>query len=462
MKLLTCSNTCPRWDAGTLRPRSPGGLAPMLVALLNEHGGDWVFTAPPEDSTPARLAGGIRLHPIELPEDVRHHHYDVISIRLLLGLLHYMHDTSAEPVFDGDLLESWAAYEAVNQAYAKRLGELATGGADEHVLINDPHLMLVPEYFDAEPGDRRGRMTYFLGTPWVEPDYYGILPGRLRTRVLESLLRCDVVGFHCDRWAEAFLACCARFLPGVRVEGRTVTGGGHTTRVVSVPFPVDHDVLERMRHEPATARWAGRLAELAAGRRTLVRADRLDLWKNLPRGFLAYETMLLRRPELAARCWFAAVVTTPSRAAERHLDYQRRTEAIVERINARFGAPGRQAATLIYPGPGDDSRNCVVAALGTSRAALVNSTYDGLNLFAKEAAYLLPDDGTLLISENAGVHQQLGPYAGTLDPFDPHQMSVAIEQALDGGAPPAGLAVARRELLRRESPQAWLRAVFPG
>ncbi|WP_157246726.1 trehalose-6-phosphate synthase [Nonomuraea typhae] len=457
MKLLTCSNTCPRWDGGTLRPRSPGGLAPMLVALLQEGGGDWIFTAPPglQGTSPVRLADGVGLHPIDLPDEVRHHHYDVISIRLLLGLLHYMHDTSAEPVFDDGMLESWAAYETVNRMYAKRLGELAGNTADEHVLINDPHLMLVPEFFDAEFGVRRNRLAAFLGTPWVEPDYYSVLPAWMRTRLLESLLRCDVVGFHCERWAEAFLACCARFLPGARIEGRTVTCAGRTTRVVAVPFPVDHDVLDRMRHEPATARWAKRLAETAGGRRMMVRADRLDLWKNLPRGFLAYERMLARRPELAGRCWFAAVVTTPSRAAGRHLDYRRRTESIVERINARFGG---EAATLIYPGPGDDSRNCVVAALGMSRAALVNSTYDGLNLFAKEAAYLLSDDAALLLSVNAGVHDQLGPYATGLDPFDLDQMSTAMEEALDG--PATGPGEACRQVLRAESPLAWARAVF--
>ncbi len=29
-----------------LSPRSPGGLVPLLVTLLGEHGGDWICTAP--------------------------------------------------------------------------------------------------------------------------------------------------------------------------------------------------------------------------------------------------------------------------------------------------------------------------------------------------------------------------------------------------------------------------------
>ncbi len=463
MKLLTCSNSCPRWDGGSLLPRSPGGLVPMLIALLEEHGGHWIFTAPSGAQAPnmVRLDGDVWLHPIDLTEDVRHQHYDTVSIGLFLGLLHYLHDTSMQPTFDGNMLEAWAAYETVNRAYAKRLGELAENAADELILINDPHLMLVPAFFAAQLRRRVSRLTYFLGTPWCEPDYFCVLPTWMRTRVLESLLKCDVVGFHADRWANAFLTCCERCLPSAKIEDRAVIYDGRATRVVAAPFPVDVDVLERMRDEPATKRWEARLAEMAQGRRVMARADRLDLWKNLPRGFAAYQAMLQRRPALASECWFGAVVTTPSRAVDRHRAYQELSEATVRRINERFGSPGRDAVSLVYPGPNNDSRNCVVAALGMSHAALVNSTYDGLNLFAKEAALLMGDHASLLLSVNAGVYEQLRPYATRLDPFDLAQTSTAMEAALDGAhGGEDGRAAARRDLLRRESAGRWLEAVF--
>ncbi|MDQ3790935.1 MAG: trehalose-6-phosphate synthase [Actinomycetota bacterium] len=461
MKLLTLSNSCPRWDDGGLLPRSPGGLVPMLIALLTEHGGHWVFTAPPgsPSTEPVRLDGDIWLHPVELDETARQQHYDTVSIGLLLGLLHYLHDTSRQPVVDGDMVAAWAGYEEVNRTYAKHLGELAGNSADELVLINDPHLMLVPEFY-AEQGERANRLAYFLGTPWCEPDYFSILPGWMRTRILESLLRCDVVGFHAARWVEAFLACCGRYLPDATIDGWTVAHRGRTTRMVAVPFPLDVDTVEQVRDEPATLRWQGRLAALADGRRIVTRADRLDLWKNMTRGFLAYEAMLVRRPALADECWFASIATVPSRAAARHDAYRQETEAIVRRINDRFGSPGREAVSLIYPGTDGDSRNCVLAALGISGAALVNSTYDGLNLFAKEAALTLPDSATLLLSENAGVHEQLGEFAVTIDPFDIDQTSAAIEAALDGRTTGADGAHARRALLRGESAGRWLEAVF--
>nr|AXL05636.1 hypothetical protein [uncultured bacterium] len=463
MTLITVSNSCPRWDGGKLLPRSPGGLVPMLIALLEQHGGQWIFTAPPDlpATEEVRLDGGIRLHPMAFDEQARHQHYDLISINLFLGLLHYTHDTAVQPVFDRTLLAAWDGYEAVNRAYAKRLEELATGGPDELILINDPHLMLVPELFTAGTDGRRSPLAYFLGTPWCEPDYFGLLPAPIRVRVLESLLRCDIVGFHAQRWVAAFLACCARYLPDATIDGRTVRHRDRTTTLVAVPFPLDVDTVRQLRDEPATERWHGELAERAGGRRTLVRADRLDLWKNLPRGFAAYEAMLDRRPELAAECWFAAVVTTPTRATRRHRAYQEQCEALVRRINERFGTPDREAVSLIYPGSRGDSRNCVAAAIGMSRAAIVNSTYDGLNLFAKEAALLLDEHGSLLLSTNAGVYEQLAAHVVALDPFDIDQTSRAMEAVLDGTERHTS-AAARRELLSRETPQRWLTSVFTG
>jgi trehalose 6-phosphate synthase len=438
----------------------------MLNSLLDQHGGHWVFTAPPGGGAPTTvsLGGRVWLHPMDLAEEVRHQHYDTVSIGLLLGLLHYLHDTSTQPVVDGAMLEAWTGYEAVNRAYAKRMGELTDGTEDERILINDPHLMLVPEFLAAQ---LRGgsRLTYFLGTPWCEPDYFAVLPAWMRTRLLESLLRCDVVGFHAQRWVDAFVNCCLRYLPGAHLHDGAVVYRGHETRMVAVPFPLDVDALEQMRDEPATARWQARLERLGGGRRLMVRADRLDLWKNIPRGFAAYEMLLERRPDLAGECWLAAIVTTPTRATTRHRAYQEQTEALVRRINDRFAGPRGEAVSLIYPGANGDSRNCVIAALGMATAALVNSTYDGLNLFAKEAALLLDDRAALLLSVNAGVCEQLGPYAEPVDPFDLYQTSLAMEAALDGerdgpdDRDRKARAAARRELIRSETVARWVQAV---
>jgi trehalose 6-phosphate synthase len=311
VRLIVCSNSAPRWQEGSaLSPRTPGGLVPLLISLLEAKGGDWVCTVPPGETRltdrPVRLPGNVTLRPIRISEPILEQHYLTIGVRLMLWLFHYLLDTSREPVFDDEFAKAWAGYEAVNRAYADRLG-MMDGGPDEQLLINDYHLFLVPEMLSRSGSGRAGRMTYFHGLPWCEPQYYAILPQHIRDRVLTSLLRCDVVGFHDSRWAESFIRCCARFLPDCHVSDREVTYRGKSSRIAVTPFPLDVDTLTRMTKEPQTADWLERLDALGGGRQIVARADRLDLWKNHLRGFAAYRTLLENDPTLARRWWLCAV-----------------------------------------------------------------------------------------------------------------------------------------------------------
>jgi trehalose 6-phosphate synthase len=469
--MITCSNSAPRWQAdGALSPRSPGGLVPMLVTLLQEHGGDWVFTAPSDTTTvdgePILVSSGISLHPVRVPEQMGRQHYELVSTRLLLWLFHYLLDTSQQPTFDDELAKAWAGYEAVNEAHARRLRALVEDSPDELILVNDHHLFLVPGFLTERGQPRHSRLAFFQGIPWCEPEYFGILPDWIRDRIMNSLLRCDVVGFHARRWAEAFLGCCERFVAGVEVTARTVRFHGHETVVAVTPFPLDTDVVDRMRSEPATERWQRMLSRLAGGRRLIVRAERLDLWKNLPRGLAAYQTLLESRPQLADEWWFCAVVTPVSRTTERSREYQSICQTMVGRINDRFGRGDREAATMVFPDPGGGSRNCAVAALAGSDVTLVNPTFDGLNLVAKEALYLA-ERAPLVLSINAGVYEQLARHVIGVHPFDVRgtaaALAAAMEQADDAGRPGGSAGrpgtSAAGTLLREERAATWLAAL---
>jgi trehalose 6-phosphate synthase len=434
----------------------------MLIALLNEHGGDWVFTAPAEthgDGHPIRLHN-VRLHPVHLPRPIARQHYEIVSIRLLHWLFHYLHETWLAPVFDGAASGAWASYELVNRTFAAKVAELVTGSDDEVVLVNDPHLMLVPGFITERAPRRTNHLVYFHGLPWCDPGYFRILPAWIRTAILNSMLSCDTIGFHARRWANAFLACCAE-LPDTVVHDNAILYRDRRTSVVVSPGPVDAERLITLRADPDTQQFAARLADQARGRRVIARADRLDLWKNLLRGFAAYELLLGRRPSLADDWWFCAVTTPPSLMTRRHRVYQRLCERAVERINDRFGHPERPAATLIYPGSPADSRLCVVAALGMSNTTLVNPTFDGLNLVAKEAL-VLADRAPLLLSVNAGAFEHLAPLVTSVEPFDLESTSAAMSSALDGTIGPTGAAEAGLRSLHNESPADWIDPLING
>jgi trehalose 6-phosphate synthase len=71
-----------------------------------------------------------------------------------------------------------------------------------------------------------------------------------------------------------------------------------------------------------------------------------------------------------------------------------------------------------------------VAAYKQFDVLLVNAIYDGLNLVAKEAPLVNERDGVLVLSENAGVHEELGEWALSVNPFDISGQAEAIHAAL--------------------------------
>jgi trehalose 6-phosphate synthase len=53
-----------------------------------------------------------------------------------------------------------------------------------------------------------------------------------------------------------------------------------------------------------------------------------------------------------------------------------------------------------------------------------------MNVVAKEAAVVNERDGVLVLSENAGAHEELGEHALTVNPFDLDEQADAIHEAL--------------------------------
>jgi trehalose 6-phosphate synthase len=61
---------------------------------------------------------------------------------------------------------------------------------------------------------------------------------------------------------------------------------------------------------------------------------------------------------------------------------------------------------------------------------LVNAMWDGMNLVAKEGPLVNQRDGSVILSENTGAHEQLGEFALSVNPFDVQEQADAMYQAL--------------------------------
>jgi trehalose 6-phosphate synthase len=173
-----------------------------------------------------------------------------------------------------------------------------------------------------------------------------------------------------------------------------------------------------------------RLDDELDGRALLVRVDRIELSKNILRGFVAFEDMLERYPEWRERVVFGAFVYPSREGLPEYLAYRQEVEATVRRINERWATPGW---TPILFDPSDDFP-ASVAALRRADVFLINPIRDGLNL----------------VAELAGAARPVHPYdiSGTAD---------AVAEAL--AAPPAVRAAEAAELRRRaeaRTPHDWL------
>ena len=97
------------------------------------------------------------------------------------------------------------------------------------------------------------------------------------------------------------------------------------------------------------------------------------------------------------------------------------------------------------------------AALANADILMVNPVRDGLNLVAKEGPIVNRRDGVLVLSREAGAHDELTGPVLSVNPFDITATADALHQALT--MPPAERS-ARAEALRKaitsRSPRRWL------
>jgi trehalose 6-phosphate synthase len=79
----------------------------------------------------------------------------------------------------------------------------------------------------------------------------------------------------------------------------------------------------------------------------------------------------------------------------------------------------------------EDNFPQAIAAYKQYDVLLVNAIFDGMNLVAKEAPLLNEQDGVLILSENTGAHEELGPWVITVNPFDVAGQAEALHEALE-------------------------------
>ena len=158
----------------------------------------------------------------------------------------------------------------------------------------------------------------------------------------------------------------------------------------------------------------------------VLRVDRTDPSKNVVRGFRAYELYLEAHPEMHGRVTMLALLDPSRQDIPEYAEYLGAIQRASRVVNDRF----QQGDWLPLDLQVQDNFLQAVAAYKQYDALLVNAIFDGMNLVAKEAPLVNERDGVLILSENAGAHEELAPWALTVNPFDVAGQADAIHEAL--------------------------------
>src|SRR5215204_819479 len=443
-KLIVVSNRGPvsfaRDENGQrVARRGGGGLVTALRSFVAHHDVTWIASAmTDEDRAVADESGGdaveevsrdgspYRLRLVAHDPAAYDWFYNVVANPTLWFLQHYLWALAYAPSIGPGLHHAWEdGYVPVNRAFADAALAELEAQEDASVFFHDYHLYLAPRFVrDARPD---APLAHFVHIPWPEPDLWRVLPAPMRHAIHDGLLANDVVGFHAHRWRRNFLRSSRDLLDvDCDFDGSICSHDGGRTFVAARPISVDPAEFEELASGDVVRRLE---TELEAQRPEVLvlRVDRTDPSKNVVRGFRAFEFYLDSHPEMHGRVGMLALLDPSRQDIPEYAEYLGAIQRAARAVNDRFQREGWTPIDLRI----EDNFPLSVAAYKQYDVLLVNAIYDGLNLVAKEAPLVNERDGVLILSENAGAHEELGPWAVSVNPFDLEAQAKAIHEAIE-------------------------------
>jgi trehalose 6-phosphate synthase len=402
--------------------RSDGGLVGALEPVLRQRGGTWVGWSGTSGRLPREASveldlhtreAGFHLEPVALSAAEHDTFYEGACNRTLWPLLHGL------PNLSTTRSTYRRAYGSVNRRFAKVVARVARGGT---VWVHDYHLLQMGEDLRRRLPD--ARLGFFFHTPFPRPEVMLRLPWG--ASLLPSLLSYDVIGFQTEDDRLNFHAWVGALL-WLGSESSADAQADIARRTAVFPISVDWEEFHHGASAPGVLARAREIREEHAGRRILLGVDRLDYTKGIPERLTAYERVLELHPELAERVVFVQLAVPSRTGIAEYGSTRARVEAIVARVNARFGTAGWTPVRYLY---GTWSREELLAWYVGADVAVVTPLRDGMNLVAKEFVAANREEGVLVLSRGAGAARELGEGALLAEPADVGALASTLHQAL--------------------------------
>ncbi len=426
--------------------KSPNGIVPTLKSFFGtaKHA-TWVAWKLAEDPANPEFDkvveindahGNYTVSRLPLTEAQVKSFYHVSSKEAFWPILHgFKEKFNYDPV-------DWPTFREVNWAFAEAAAREAAKGA--RVWIHDYNLWMVPGYLRQLRSDVK--ISFFHHTPFPSADIFNVLPWR--REIVQSLLACDIIGFHIPRYASNFVSVANSLfdldaIERARVGSDLVSDGtalsersvptritfeGRDIAISAASVGVHADYIASRSAEPEMKQAAQEIREDLNGRRLILSVGRTDYTKGGVDQLESFERVLGDNPDLHGKVRLMHV----SVSADRNMSAYARTQTGIEetagRINGRFGTLEWQPIALISRAiPFEQLLSYYMAA----DVAWITPLVDGMNLVCKEfVAARNDEDGVLVLSEFAGAAVELHSAIIT-NPFSHRSMDNAILKALE-------------------------------
>ena len=425
--------------------KSPNGIVPTLKSFFaNADQSTWVAwkQITPEQAqgfeSRVTMEGGsdscvVRRIPLNA-EQVKNF-YHITSKEAFWPILHsfpehFTYDSS-----------DWENFKNINRLFAEAACEDAAD--DALIWIHDYNLWLTPYYIRQKMP--HVKIAFFHHTPFPAADVFNIL--HWREAIIDSLLCCDLCGFHIPRYVQNFVGA-ARSCREIEIletmpvpkaftrvgtalaEPEMTTKLSYNGRIVNIDaFPVGTNpqhIRETVLTPPITRR-AEEIRNQIGDNKLIVSAGRVDYVKGAKEMLQCFERLLERRPELIGKVNLVMTAVKAAAGMRVYQEAQQTIEQLVGQINGRFASLGWTPIVLFTePLPQED----LMALYKTADVAWICPLRDGLNLVAKEyVAAHGGEDGVLILSEFTGSAVEL-PEALLTNPYSSTRMDECIDAAL--------------------------------
>lgn len=443
-------------DSGQVRfqeKKSPNGIVPTLRSFFaGVSQGTWIAWTQVNAKQRGQFQERVQVENanysvrrIGLTADQVKHFYHITSKEAFWPILHSF------PYHFTYESSDWANFQEINRQFAEAACDEAAD--DALIWIHDYNLWLAP-YFIRQRMPK-ARIAFFHHTPFPSVDIFNILPWR--EQIVDSLLCCDIVGFHIPRYSENFVNV-ARSLRPVEILKRvdvastshmTAVGtalaepeavthlrhGDRTVRIDAFPVGTNPEQIVAKLHEPETQARLTAIREELGDRKLIVSAGRVDYVKGNRELLECYGRLLERRPELHGKVQLLMACAPAADGMRVYKTAQNQIEQLVGKINGKFARLNWTPILLFaQPIPLAD----LMSYYHLADICWTTPLRDGLNLVAKE--YVVAREGkggVLVLSEFVGAAVEL-PEAVMTNPYSIDKMDEAIDRALDMDPAEAG------------------------